>query len=95
MEGNSEDNSATTSETNEGQGTENEAEEPTPKKLCLKRSYASEYESDAGECSVTAITTTLKLEKRLSTVLCCTVCLDLPVSTIFQVVFRFHWKFFF
>lgn len=61
--------------------TGDDEDEPTTKKLCLKQSYAS----DTGEPS-SNIYITPKLEKRLSRVLCCTVCLDLPISSIFQVL---------
>jgi hypothetical protein len=89
MQSSSEDVSAATAEVSETTIPENERGEPAAKKLCLKRSYTSECQSDVGECSVT--TTTTKLEKRLSTVLCCTVCLDLPISTIYQVfLYIFH-----
>ena len=84
MEPYSEDVSAATAEASENTILENEGGEPAQKKLCLKRSYASECGSDGGECSVTT-TSVVGLEKRLFTVLCCTVCLDLPISTIYQV----------
>jgi hypothetical protein len=71
-------------ETSETTALEHEEGEPAEKKLCRKRSYASERASDEGECSVTN-TSIVRLEKRLFTVLCCTVCLDLPISTIYQV----------
>ena len=81
MEANLENVTGDTAESSEDTGIGNDVHEPAVKKLRLKRSYVA---SEGGECSMTQ--TTLKLEKRLSTVLCCTVCLDLPRSTIFQVL---------
>ena len=86
MESNLESVPSHNADENENESMDNDEDEPAAKKLCLKQSYVSQ--SDDGECSLPA-TSTMKLEKRLSTVLCCTVCLDLPFSTIFQVLIRY------
>ena len=84
MEANLENPADNTAESSEEHAIGSDAYEPAVKKIRLKRSYIAE---EGGECSMTQTTTLLKLEKRLSIVLCCTVCLDLPISTIFQVIF--------
>ena len=83
MEANLENPADNTAESSEEHAIGSDAYEPAVKKIRLKRSYVAD---EGGECSMTQ-TTALKLEKRLSIVLCCTVCLDLPISTIFQVIF--------
>lgn len=56
--------------------------EPPAKKLCVKLSYVGEDRNESDESSASCLR---RLDERLSTVLCCTVCLDLPSSTVYQV----------
>lgn len=71
--------------TTAGERSENtdDVAEPPSKKQCAKLGYVREYRGDADADGHSAVCVK-RLETRLSTVLCCTVCLDLPISAIYQ-----------
>ena len=82
MEANQEDVSAVRTASSDNREAGNDVEEPPTKKVCSTPSLGTaEGDHDAGENSKY----TAKLEKRLFTVLCCNVCLDLPLNAIYQV----------